>query len=189
MVGTALVLTSLVLLQTPSWILPRSFFSTGPPVEVESGSGGLSCSGYHCEYEIYVVNRSDEEQKVVVLVQSELDPPNTPCKSGVISLGPREERLITMDVCQQPAPGVIWDAYKREAVQISWGVEYPDEISTGFGAAYLLHVVLFVLLFAVGSVLLRPAWQAFRQDRLTKIVPMKTESTVKPVADFCEWPH
>lgn len=172
-VGTALVLASLVLLQTPGLILPRSFFGTGPPVEVDSGKGGLSCSGYHCEYEIYVVNRSDEEQRVVVLVQSELDPPNTPCKSGVISLGAREEHLITMDVCLQPAPGVIWDVYKREAVQISWGVEYSDEILSGFGSAYFLHVVLFVLLFAAGCVLLWPAWQAFRQDRLTKIVPMK----------------
>jgi hypothetical protein len=151
-IGISLIAVNVILFFTPFSVFPR--FGVGsPPVEIVRERSGLRCDGYSsCNYEVYVINRSNQEQKIVVLVKSSVD--YSPCRSAPVTLGPNESSVARISPSVQPSmstnPAAAVDALTK------WdylGVEYaegglPSGSPQAFGAHFILQVISLIL--AVG---------------------------------------
>jgi len=153
-VGISLIVVNIILFLTPAGVFP-GFGVLGPPVDIVRERSGLRCDGYSsCNYEVYVINRSDKEQRIVALVKSSVD--YSPCRSAPIALGPFEETVVNIGPSVQPSmstnPSAAIDALAR------WdyvGVEYAEgALPSGSAQAFGAHMIVQVIALAVGLALL-----------------------------------
>jgi hypothetical protein len=156
-IGICLVVVNIILFFTPVSVFP-GFGVGSPPVEIVKERSGLRCDGYSsCNYEVYVINRSSQEQKIVVLVKSSVD--YSPCRSAPITLGPNESSVVRISPSVQPSmstnPPAAVDALTK------WGylgVEYAEGgLPSGSPQAFGAHLILQIISVAVGLGLLAVA--------------------------------
>ena len=142
MIGICLIVVNIILFFTPTSVFP-GFGAGTPPVEIVQERSGLRCDGYSaCNYEVYVINRSNQEQRIVVLVKTSVD--YSPCRSAPIALGPNENSIVRIIPSVQPSmstnPSAAVDALTK------WdylGVEYAEGgLPSGSPQAFGAHLIL-----------------------------------------------
>jgi hypothetical protein len=167
--GICLVVVTIILFFTPTSIFPRFGVGT-PPVDIVKERSGLRCDGYStCNYEVYVINRSNEEQRIVVLVKSSLD--YDPRRSAPITLGPNQSSVVRISPSVQPSmsttPSAAVDALSK------WnyvGVEYAEgSLPSGSPQAFGAHLILQITSLLVGLALLAAAQKmSTKRPRMTE---------------------
>jgi hypothetical protein len=159
-IGLSLVVVNIILFLTPTSVFP-GFRIGSPPVEIVSEHSGLRC------YEVYVVNKSSQEQNIVVLVKSSLD--YSPCRSSPTTLGPNESTVVTISPSVQPSMGTNPQGAADALAKWDYvGVEYAQgALPSGSAQAFGAHAILQVISGAIGVGLLVAAQKVDRHPKET----------------------
>ena len=163
-VGVSFIILNLILLMTPTTVLPE-FLVGSPPVDIIRERSGLYYtdeSGYY--HMISIRNRSDKNQTVVVVLKTDLD--YEPRRSDPVSLSPYGEKDVVI-VPKQPTSATNLEKYidfltKPSVLKVE-NAETP--LPSGSFVTLIVHMILQVGFFVLGGVCLGVAQYISREKR------------------------